>query len=479
MANFNGFNIDNEIILCLDKLGYKNPTEVQEKVIPLVLKNKDIIVKSQTGSGKTAAFAIPICEKVEIENSYPQALILTPTRELCVQIKEDISNIGRFKKVRCAAVFGKQIFSSQVKELKQRVHVVVGTPGRTMDHIERGTIDLSRIKYLVIDEADEMLNMGFIDQVKDIINKLPKNKMTMLFSATMSENIQLLCNKYMREPEVINIKSKKAITEKIEDYYYYVEGREKLDLLEKVIYSENPDSCIIFCSTRNTVENLFSQLKEKGFPCGLIHGGMLQQDRLNVMEDFKRGKFTFLVATDIAARGIDIDNITHVISYDIPFEKESYVHRIGRTGRAENTGKAISFATPNQARFLSEIEEYIGRTIEQGVLPEIKDIEEGKKLFYDRIKNKPKLKKKKSFEIDKDITKIYINAGKKKKIRNLDIVGTISNINGVEAADIGIIDIQDNLSYIDILNCKGSLVLEALKKKTIKGKKIRCEKAQR
>ncbi|AGK98826.1 DEAD/DEAH box helicase [Clostridium pasteurianum] len=479
MNDFYEFNIAKEILLSLEKLGYKNPTEVQKKVVPLVLKNKDIIVESQTGSGKTAAFAIPICERVEIENSNPQALILTPTRELAVQIKEDISNIGRFKKVRCTAIFGKQIFSSQVRELKQRIHVVVGTPGRTLDHIERGTINLSGINYLVIDEADEMLNMGFIDQVKNIINKLPPKRVTMLFSATMSEKIQILCHEYMKDPEVINIKAEKPITEKIKDYYYIVEGKDKFDLLKKIIYTENPDSAMIFCNTRNSVETLFSILRDKGFSCVSIHGGMLQQDRLNVIKSFSRGEFTFLVATDIAARGIDIANVTHVINYDLPFEKESYVHRIGRTGRGENNGKAISFVTPNQCRFLNEIEEYIERTINKAQLPELRDIEVGKNLFNERLKNKPKLKKEKSFELNKNILKIYINAGKKKKIRNVDIVGTISNINGVESEDIGIIDIQDNLSYIDILNGKGSLVIEALREKTMKGKKIRCERAER
>ncbi|MFT8313870.1 MAG: DEAD/DEAH box helicase [Clostridium sp.] len=479
MNDFYEFNIAKEILLALEKLGYKNPTEVQKKVVPLVLKNKDIIVESQTGSGKTGAFAIPICERVEIENSNPQALILTPTRELAVQIKEDISNIGRFKKVRCTAIFGKQVFSSQVRELKQRIHVVVGTPGRTLDHIERGTINLNGINYLVIDEADEMLNMGFIDQVKHIINRLPKKRVTMLFSATMSEKIQTLCHEYMKDPAVINIKAEKPITEKIKDYYYIVEGKDKFDLLKKIIYKENPDSAMIFCNTRNSVETLSSILIDKGIPCTSIHGGMLQQDRLNVVKSFSRGEFIFLVATDIAARGIDIANITHVINYDLPFEKESYVHRIGRTGRGENSGKAISFVTPKQCRFLNEIEEYIGRTIDKGQLPELRDIETGKNLFNERLKDKPKLKKEKSFELNKNISKIYINAGKKKKIRNVDIVGTISNINGVESEDIGIIDIQDNLSYVDILNGKGSLVIEALREKTIKGKKIRCERAEK
>lgn len=479
MENFYEFDITKEILLSLDKLGYKKPTDVQKEVIPLILKNKDVIVKSQTGSGKTASFGIPICEKVQIENNSIQALVITPTRELCVQIKEDISDIGRFKKVRCAAIFGKQTFSSQVRELKQRVHVVVGTPGRIMDHIERGTMNLEGIKYLVIDEADEMMNMGFIEQVTNIINKLPKKRVTMLFSATMSEKITMLCNKYMKEAIEINIKSEKPIAEKIEDYYYIVEGKDKFDLLQKVIYKELPKSSIIFCNTRNNVDNLFNVLKDKKFSCISIHGGMLQEERLEVIRRFSRGEFTFLIATDVAARGIDIADITHVINYDMPFEKESYVHRTGRTGRAESNGKAISFLSTKQLRFLNEIETYSNRNIKLGEIPTIDEIKQGKKLFENQVENKIQLKKEKNFELNKNICKIYINAGKKKKIRNVDIVGTISSIDGVDSKDIGIIDIQDNFSYVDILNGKASLIIKELKEKTMKGKKIRCEKSKK
>lgn len=479
MDNFNEFNISHEILLSLDKLGYKKPTEVQEKVIPLIIQNKDIIVQSQTGSGKTGSFAIPICENIEIENNIPQALVITPTRELCVQIKDDICNIGRFKKVRCAAVFGKQTFSSQVDELKQRVHAIVGTPGRILDHISRNTIKLQGIRYLVIDEADEMLNMGFIDQVKEIIKKLPEDRINMLFSATMPEKINTLSSEYMNKPVLVKIKAEISIDEKIEDYYYIVEGKNKFQLLENVIYKEMPERCIIFCNTRNNVDMVFDMMKNQGLPCASIHGGMLQNDRLDVIGKFSRGQFVFLVATDVAARGIDIINIDYVINYDMPFEKENYVHRIGRTGRAGNYGKAISFLTPSQIRFLNEIESYINRNIKQREYFEIEDIQDRKKLFYEKVKNLNKFNKDKAFEINRSITKIYINAGKKKKIRNIDIAGTISSIDGVVSEDIGIIDIHDNFSYVDILNDKASLIIDALKKKTMKGKKIKCEKAEK
>ncbi|OFI05526.1 ATP-dependent RNA helicase DbpA [Clostridium acetireducens DSM 10703] len=477
--NFQRFGISKDILKSLSKLDYEKPSKVQKKVIPIALKNKDIIVKSKTGSGKTAAFAIPICENITIEENKPQALILTPTRELCVQVKEDVKNIGRFKKIRAVAVFGKQPFRIQSRELKQRVHVVVGTPGRTLDHIERGNLEVDEIKYLIIDEADEMLNMGFIEQVESVINNLPKNRVTMLFSATISEEIEKLCNKYMINPITIEVNPEKITEEKIEHIYYEVPEEKKSRFLNKVVITENPDSCIIFCRTKKNVDEVFNYLKSKKYPCNKLHGGMMQNDRLEVMQEFKRGKFIYLVATDVAARGIDVENITHVINYDIPLERESYVHRTGRTGRAGKKGKAISFVTPYEYNFWDEIEEYIGFKIPKG--EEIKEqyVQDSLEDFNKKIKSSLKPKKIKCDELNKDITKIYINAGKKKKIRPGDIVGGITSIPGIVAENIGIIDIQDNFSYIDILDGKGKIVLDGLKKSTIKGKKVRAEKADK
>ena len=477
--NFNDYNLSEEVLKAIDKLGYKNPTEVQEKVIPIAMASKDIIVKSQTGSGKTASFAIPICENVKVERNNPQALILTPTRELCVQVKDDITNIGRLKKVRCAAIFGKQPFKMQASELKQRVHIVVGTPGRTLDHINRGTIKLDEIEYLVIDEADEMLNMGFIEQVEEIIKKLPENRKTMLFSATISEEIEKLCNKYIKNYTKIDINVQSVTNENIEDLYYKVEENNKFNLLNDITVIENPDSCIIFCNTRDKVENVTSRLKTKKYPVNALHGGMLQDDRLDVIRKFKRGEFSYLVATDVLARGIDVDKVSHIISYDIPLEKESYVHRIGRSGRSGSKGKAITLVTPYENRFFDDIEAYIGRKIKEELPPSKEEVEEKKDAFYEKLNKAPSLKKGKDFELNKEITKIHINAGKKKKIRVVDIVGAISNIKGVNGDDIGIIDVQDNFSYVDILNGKGKIVMNALKDISIKGKKVRGQKAQK
>lgn len=475
--SFSNYALSKEVRRALTGLGYEHPTEVQGEVIPVALQKKDLVVKSQTGSGKTASFGIPLCEMVEWEENKPQALVLTPTRELAVQVKEDITNIGRFKRIKAAAIYGKSPFARQKLELKQKTHIVVGTPGRVLDHIEKGTLSLERLKYLVIDEADEMLNMGFIDQVEAIIDELPTKRMTMLFSATLPKDVERLSRTYMNAPTHIEIKAAGITTDKIEHTLFEVREEEKLSLLKDITMIENPDSCIIFCRTQENVDHVYRQLKRVNYPCDKIHGGMVQEDRFEVMDDFRKGKFRYLVATDVAARGIDIDNITHVINYDIPLEKESYVHRTGRTGRAGNSGKAITFITPYENRFLEEIEEYIGFEIPKELAPSKEEVIKRKAIFEEKIYAKPIIKKDKSANLNKGIMKLYFNGGKKKKIRAVDFVGTIAKIQGISADDIGIITIQDNVSYVEILNGKGPLVLKVMRNTTIKGKQLKVHEA--
>lgn len=478
-SGFKYLDLDNKILSALEKLKYISPTNIQKEVIPLALEKKDIIAKSQTGSGKTAAFAIPLCESIDIEGNDPQALVLTPTRELAVQVKEEISNIGRFKRIRSEAIFGKQPIERQTRELKQRVHIIVGTPGRTLDHINKGNIILDDIKYLVIDEADKMLNMGFIEQVEAVIENLPTNRVTMLFSATIPEKILNLCDKYMKNPRLIEINANNLTVEKTYQYYYEIDEKEKFNLLNKIIYINIPDSCIIFCNTKDAVNWLFQKMDSKNYDCNTLHGGMEQKDRLEVMKNFRRGAFQFLIATDVAARGIDIEDISLVINYDVPVEKESYVHRIGRTGRAGKEGIAITLVTQRELKLLNQIENYLDFKIPMGEIPSEQEIKLGKKKFEEKKKTKINLKVDKRSQLDQEVTKIYIKAGKNKKIRPGDIVGSIINIKGILAEDIGIIDIQDNISYVDILNGKGNIVLRELPKSTIKGKKIKVQSAQR
>lgn len=469
--------INDNILKALERLGYNEPTEVQERVIPNILNHKDIIVKSKTGSGKTAAFAIPLCEMIEIDKRKPQVLILTPTRELALQVKEEFASIGIYKRIRCSAVFGKQPMEIQLRELKQGVHAIVGTPGRTFDHINRESISLEDIKYLVIDEADEMLNMGFIDQVEDIVSRLSQDRVTILLSATVPERIELLCSKYMKQPEKIEINPHTLAAEEVNQIYFLTKNDEKFDLLSKIIYSEQMENAIIFCNTKDSVDRIVKNMIKKGFSCRGLHGGMEQKDRIETIKAFKMGDFDFLAATDVAARGIHIDNLSFVINYEIPREKESYVHRIGRTGRAGNQGKAITLIEHFEEKILISIESYIGHEIPRGELPSEELIRKGKEAKEHRKRNKQKSAMEKENKLNNDITKIYINGGKKKKIRAGDIVGAITGIEGVDAANIGIIDIQDNLSYVDILDGKGEMVIQRLQDSTIKGKKVRVEKA--
>ncbi|NRX82262.1 superfamily II DNA/RNA helicase [Clostridium beijerinckii] len=375
-------------------------------------------------------------------------------------------NIGRFKRIKAAAIYGKSPFYDQEKELKQKTHIVVGTPGRIIDHIEKGTFDTSKIKYLIIDEADEMLNMGFVEQIETIIKSIPKERVTMLLSATMPKDIETLCNKYMKEPIHIEIEEQNKSVDNICQERYNVNESHKIDLLRDITILENPDSCMIFCNTKQKVDEVYKELAKLQYDCRKIHGGMEQSDRLRVMNNFKLGYFRYLIATDVAARGIDIDNITHVINYDIPEDKESYVHRIGRTGRAGRMGRAITFVTQNESKFVNDIHEYIGKEILLKERPKVETVNNFRDEFYLKMNTRPEIKETKGAKLSKEIMKLHINAGKKTKMRAVDIVGTLCNIEGMTKDDIGIINIVDISTFVEILNNKGEWVFQQLQKNT-------------
>lgn len=477
-TNFKDYKLSNEILKSLDMLNYKSPTKVQQEVIPVALENKDILVKSQTGSGKTATFAIPLCELVDWEENKPQALILTPTRELAIQVKEDVFNIGRFKRIKVPALYGKSSFELQAKELKQKTHIVVGTPGRTIDHIKEGNFVTDNIKYLVLDEADEMLSMGFLEQVEEIISALPVERVTMLFSATMPEDIYALSQKYMKDHVTIEIKAKTLTVDRIQQDGYRVEETGKLNLLKDVTTVENPDSCVIFCNTQAKVESLYNELTKLKYPCDKIHGGMEQDERIKVMNSFKKGYFRYLIATDVAARGIDIDNITHVINYDVPVLRENYVHRIGRTGRAGKEGRAITFVMKSDERRIFEIHSYTGKELTMKMKPSKRLVMSLKPEFDKKLDQRQKVKEDKGANLSQEIMKLHINAGKKTKMRPVDIVGTLCSIEGMTAQDIGVISVLDVSTYVEVLNNKGEMVLKALQTKNIKGRLRKVTKAE-
>lgn len=462
---------------------YFNPTAVQEKVIPMALENKDIIVESQTGSGKTVAFGVPLCEQAVWEENKPQALILVPTRELALQVKDDIMNVGRLKRIKVTAVFGKSSFKTQKSELSQKSHIVVGTPGRILEHLKEGTLQVDMIRTLVLDEADEMLNMGFIDQVEDVIRYLPKQRQTMLFSATMSPRIIELTKLYMSPNcETVKMEASEENTPQILHSYIKVDEASKEKRLLDLLTIENPDACIIFCNTKDTVDGVVKYLNKFDLPIDKLHGDMYQDDRLEVMEEFRSGKLRYLVATDIAARGIDIDNVTHVINYDVPFERENYTHRTGRTARAGKTGLALTMVTDGEQRRWQEVRDYAfsdGLKLTEVFAPNERAVNRAKPAFEKKINARVAPKIARNMELNKDITKVYFNGGKKKKMRAVDFVGTLTNIKGVLADDIGIITIQENVTYVEIMNGKGPYVISEMQNRTIKGKKLKVRRAKK
>lgn len=465
---FGSYKISSEILEALTLLGYMEPTAVQREVIPAVLEGKNVVVKSQTGTGKTAAFAVPVCELVQWDENLPQALVLEPTRELAVQVRDEMFHIGRKKRLKVPAVFGGFPIDKQIQTLRQKSHIVVGTPGRVMDHIRRESLKLHRITWLIIDEADLMLDMGFLEDVTEILTMLPKDLHILLFSATLDERVQQLAGAYISDPVLISQEPEADNADKIEQSIYETGAEEKYQVFLNLLIQEKPESCMIFCGTREMVNVLFQKLRRDRIFCGMLHGEMDQSERLKTIEAFRRGGFRYLIATDVAARGIDFDGITHVINYDFPTGRETYVHRIGRTGRNGKSGRALSLVCENDQRMVRMVEEYTGKTIPVFSCPDKGSLDE--KAFWEHQRIKQPLKARKGAALNRAIMRLSIGGGRKSKMRTVDIVGAICNIDGVEAEDIGIIDIRDSLTYVEILNDKGPLVLEALQEKPVKGK---------
>lgn len=463
-------NLSETTLKSLEVLGYNEATEVQEKVIESLLNNESLIVQSQTGSGKTAAFGIPIVEHIDWDNRLPQALVLAPTRELALQIQEEIFNIGRFKRLIVEAVFGRSSFEAQEKKLRGLCHVVVATPGRLIDHIERGTIDLSEVKTLIIDEADEMLDMGFIDQIKAVTKALPKDKTISLFSATMPDKIKELSQQIMKDAKFIKVEALNAVDDRILQERYFVSQKQKLDALKEILILENPNSSIIFCNTKANVEMVADMLWSLGINVETLHGDMEQRDRTYVINEFKRAGFRYLVATDVAARGLDIDDIALVVNFDLPENTASYIHRIGRTARIEKMGKAISLVDDYETKYLITILEDTQFQIDNMKRPSESMLESKKDAFNAKILRQPKRKQAKGDDFKNQITKLHINAGKKTKMRPVDLVGALCSIDGVEKDDIGVIGIVDVSTFVEILNGKGKLVLDTLQTMPIKGR---------
>lgn len=382
-VKFSSFGLSKALIKVLDEVGYETPSAIQEQCIPHLLNGHDIIGQAQTGTGKTAAFALPLIDRIDLNNNQVQLLVLTPTRELAIQVSEAIQTYARhLKGFHVLPIYGGQSYDIQLRPLKRGVHAVVGTPGRVMDHLKRGTLKLNSLKALVLDEADEMLKMGFIDDVKWVLEKLPKERQIALFSATMPDVIKRVAEKFLNNPKVVKIKTKTATAQTISQRYWLVSGVNKLDALTRILEVESFEALLIFVRTKTATSDLAEKLSARGFTAEAINGDIAQNQRERIIQQLKNGKIDILIATDVAARGLDVNRISHVVNYDIPQDPESYVHRIGRTGRAGREGKAILFVAPRERRMLKTIERITRQPIAPMQLPSAKIINEQRVINF-------------------------------------------------------------------------------------------------
>ncbi len=373
--NFNEFNLKKEILRRLEEIGFEKPSPIQEKAIPVILEGRDVVAQAQTGTGKTAAFGLPILSKMQ---KGEKALVITPTRELAIQVSEEIFRFGKYLGIHTATVYGGSSYARQIKHIENS-EFIVATPGRLLDLLKSGRIDIAP-KYVILDEADEMLDMGFLDDIKEIFKFVPSDRQTLLFSATMPAPIKELAKTILKNPEFITITKKQVTNENIKEYFYVIDENERKDALIRLIDYKNPSKSIVFCRTKKDVDDIADFLSGAGFDAKGLHGDMDQRRREEVIRGFKNDKIEILVATDVAARGLDVNNVTHVFNYHLPLDPESYVHRIGRTGRAGKEGMAISLVTPHEFRALSRIQK-----ISKIVLKEIPTLEDVKSSEIQKI----------------------------------------------------------------------------------------------
>ncbi len=527
--NFEDMNLSEEVIRAVQDMGFEEATPIQSQAIEIIMSGQDVIGQSQTGTGKTAAFGIPCIEQIDPDDRYLQAVILCPTRELAIQVCEEFRKLLKYKdNIKVVPVYGGQPIDRQISALKKGAQIIIGTPGRFMDHMRRHTIKVSHVQMVVLDEADEMLDMGFREDIELILSQMPvEERQTILFSATMPQEILDLTKQYQRDPQLIKTTPKELTVPKIEQIYFEVKEKMKLEALCRLIDLYSPERSMVFCNTKKRVDELTQQLQGRGYFADGLHGDLKQVQRDLVMKKFRQGTIEILVATDVAARGIDVDDIDIVFNYDIPSDEEYYVHRIGRTGRAGKTGKAYTFAVGKEVYKLRDIMRYTGSKILPQRLPTLSDIEEVKtRAFLNEVKAsideghltkyvnlveslveedysvmdiaaallKRELYDETSEEeddisitptkiperdySDADMVRLYINIGKNQQIRTKDIVGAIAGETGIPGKIIGAIDIFDNFTFVDIPVDYVKDVLIGMKNNQIKGKAVNVERAQ-
>ncbi|HVN25342.1 MAG TPA: DEAD/DEAH box helicase [Syntrophorhabdales bacterium] len=521
---FQDLPLSKELQKAIDHMEFEEATPIQARAIPPILEGKDIVGQAQTGTGKTIAFGIPIIERIRPRNKHVQAIVLCPTRELAVQVSEELKRISRYKRdIQILPVYGGQPIERQIRALKGGVHVVIGTPGRTIDHINRGTLKLDNVAILVLDEADEMLNMGFIEDVETILETIPSERQTLLFSATMPKPILDLTNRYMRRPQLIKVVHKELTVPAVQQFYFDLREGMKPDVLSRLIDMYNLKLSLVFCNTKKKVDDVVMELQARGYQTEGLHGDMTQSQRDRVMEKFRRARIEILVATDVAARGIDVEGIEAVFNYDLPRDEEYYVHRIGRTARAGRAGYAFTFVVGREVHGLREIQRFANVKIARHPIPTLAEVEETRAVtLLESIKERieeGELERYSSL-IERLITedysaldiaaallkmllvtegkeqsgaygeiaepqssggtlRLHLNVGRHHKVAPKDIVGAISGETGLPGKLIGKIDIHERHTFVEVPKEYAHEVLSMMKNRYIKGNKITIEQADR
>ncbi|NOY38949.1 MAG: DEAD/DEAH box helicase [Nitrospirae bacterium] len=516
---FYNFDLSDEVLNALSEMGFEKPTPIQESAVPPAMEGLDIIGQAQTGTGKTAAFGIPIIEKGK-RGKVPYAIILAPTRELAVQVAQELNKIGKNKGILSVPIYGGQSIDRQIRSLKKGVDVVVGTPGRVLDHIRRKTLNLKNIQTLVLDEADEMLNMGFIDDIETILKEIPTERQTLLFSATMPKEIMRIATRYMNNPKKVAVDAKNMIVLKIKQVFYEVREEYKIKALTRLLDVEDPSLTLVFCHTKREVDEVSGKLQQMGYYAGAIHGDFTQSHRDEMMDKFKKGDIEILVATDVAARGLDITDVSHVVNYSIPQNPDSYIHRIGRTGRAGKSGIAITFVTPREYRQLRLIErsaktriekaklptrDEVRRAREQEILDEIDDIikdenHSGYLAMVDELSNRysqrdiaasalslifSDMETDEEDEVGvsdissaKNYVRLFMTVGKRDRVKVADIVKSIASGANIPGKKIGNIALFDKFSFVEVPHDLADRVISSVDNSVLNGRKIRVQPAR-
>jgi ATP-dependent RNA helicase DeaD len=472
MASFADLGLSEPLLQALSDIGYESPSPIQEEAIPPMLAGRDVIGQAQTGTGKTAAFGLPICEYIDPELQEVQALVLTPTRELCIQVTQAIRTYGATRGIDCVAVFGGAPIRTQQAQLRAGGHVVVGTVGRVLDLISRHSLVLHDCRFVVLDEADEMLDLGFLEDVEKILSLTPNSRQTALFSATMPPPIRALADAYLYDPLIVKVAAATLTIDTVEQFQLPVETREKAAKLVEVLEAERPDQSIIFARTKIRTDQLYRTLRDKGMNVKALHGDLSQGQRDGVMLAFKGGRVPLLVATDVAARGLDITTVTHVINYDVPTSPDTYVHRIGRTGRIGAKGRAITFVEDRQRREMEAIERHIGMTVTPWAKGATTDT--GQVTTKPRRHDKPHVTR----AADEPQVRLLASGGTAEGIEVADIVALITRVAGIDGEAVSDVKLLERFALLSVPATEVDRVLETVSGEQVRGHELRLERVQ-